>query len=110
MFEEGSTHNKFDVEWQRQKLPSNNHVPINKDIYQPVIRRDSRSMQASWHTQDSVRTQAPKPRLPILGNLSHHDSTSTLVGSAFEQKIKDNSKPNMTERLDDLMAKDNLDY
>ena len=125
---------------------------VDLALYQPVVRRDSRSTQSSRRTQDTTRTQdtarthdtqrthtshqskgsaqsketvrsggskstAPKPRPPILGNLNHHDSTSTLVGSAFERKINDqdsiHSKADTTERLDEmrrLIAKDNLDY
>jgi Xaa-Pro aminopeptidase len=130
------------------------HLPL----YQPVVRRDSKSTQSSRRTQDSGRTHdsarsqetmrthetqrthsshqtkasaqsketyrsggsrstAPKPRPPILGALEHHESTSTLVGSAFERKINDqesiHSKADTTERLDEmrrLMVKDNLDY
>jgi Xaa-Pro aminopeptidase len=104
------------------------------------VRRDSKSSQNSrstQRTQDSNRTQsssatktsrqtrdthrsngsrstAPKPRPPLL---HAHDSTSTLVGSAYERKINDvesiKEKPDTTERLDqlrELMAKDTLDY
>ena len=128
---------------------------VDLALYQPVVRRDSRSTQSSRRTQDTARTQdttrtrdtqrthtshqskgsaqsketvrsggsggsrstAPKPRPPILGNLNHHDSSSTLVGSAFERKINDqdsiHSRADTTERLDEmrrLIAKDNLDY
>ena len=127
-------------------------------VFQPVVRRDSKSTQSSRRTQDSARSQdsartqetmrthdsyrthtsqqskgsaqsketyrsggsrstAPKPRPPILGALEHHESTSTLVGSAFERKINDqesfHSKSDTTERLEEmrrLMIKDNLDY
>lgn len=105
------------------------------------VRRDSKSSQNSrstQRTQDSNRTQsssatktsfqtrdthrsngsrstAPKPRPPLLHHA--HDSTSTLVGSAYERKINDvesiKEKPDTTERLDqlrELMAKDTLDY
>ena len=120
---------------------------LDLPLYQPVVRRDSKSTQASrstQRTQDSNRTQdtyrtqvsqhsketyrsnesrstAPKPRPPLLGGgssqLFRHDSTSTLVGSAFERKINDTEsireKPDTTSRLDDmrrLMLKDNLDF
>lgn len=118
----------------------------------PVVRRGSKSTQASGRSQDSGRTHdtmrthdtqrthtshqtksssqskesyqtgasrstAPKPRPPILGNLDHHDSTSTLVGSALERKVNDQdsirTKADTTERLEEmrrLMTKDNLDY
>ena len=103
-------------------------------VYQPVVRRDLKSTQSSRRVQDLARTQdsaqtqetyrsggsrstAPKPRPPILGALEHHESTSTLVGSAFERKISDHesfhSKSDTTERLEEmrrLMVKDNLDY
>jgi len=139
---------------ESEKFSQENHLPL----YQPVVRRDSKSTQSSRRTQDSARTQdtvrtqetmrthdshhthtsqqskgsaqsketyrsgasrstAPKPRPPLLGALEHHESTSTLVGSAFERKINDqesiHSKADTTERLDEmrrLMVKDNLDY
>jgi len=130
---------------------------VDLPLYQPVVRRDSKSTQASRRTQDSGRSQetyrsqqskasglsgqsgqsgqsghsketyrsntsrstAPKPRPPLVGGHALHpqDSTSTLVGSAFERKINDEEvirhKPDTTDRLDEmrrLMAKDNLDY
>jgi Xaa-Pro aminopeptidase len=103
-------------------------------IYKGPVRRDSRSTQASRSTQrsqdsektvtsmqtgretrrsNSSRSIAPKPRPPLMPQ----DSTSTLVGSAFERKVNDKGsireKPDTTERVDELrklMAKDNLDY
>ncbi|KAF9526867.1 aminopeptidase-P [Crepidotus variabilis] len=125
-----------------EKSSSQSQLPL----YQPVVRRDSKSTQASRRTQDSARTHdthrtydsqrskasaqsqetyrsggsrstAPKPRPPLLGALQQHDSTSTLVGSAYERKINDQesirTKPDTTDRLEEmrrLMAKDNLDY
>lgn len=91
---------------------------VNLPLYQPVVRRDTRSTQASrstQKTQDTQRTQtsqggsklsgltrgdtqrttssrstAPKPRPPLMGHeLYPQDSTATLVGSAFERKIND---------------------
>jgi len=127
---------------------------VNLPLYQPVVRRDSKSTQASRRTQDSARSHetarsqetyrshssqqskasgasketyrsggsrstAPKPRPPLVGGHALHpqDSTSTLVGSAYERKINDEEsiriKPDTTDRLDEmrrLMVKDNLDY
>ncbi len=141
-------------EREREEDVQVNEKPSSLDmaLYQPVVRRDSKSTQSSRRTQDTARTQdtvrthdtqrthtshqsklsaqsketyrsggsrstAPKPRPPILGALEHHDSTSTLVGSAVERKINDHesirSKADTTERLEEmrrLMAKDNLDY
>ncbi|KAF6744915.1 aminopeptidase-P [Ephemerocybe angulata] len=108
-------------------------------IYKGPVRQNSRSTQASrstQRTQDSQRTMTsqrskeshrdndlrrnnssrstvPKPRPPLMPQ----DSTSTLVGSAFERKINDRGsireRPDTTERLDELrklMLKDTLDY
>lgn len=90
-------------------------------------RSNTRSSQASRSTQrtmDSQRTMTshrsnssrstmPKPRPPLMPQ----ESTSTLVGSAFERKINDTEtireKPDTTDRLHELrrlMEKDNLDY
>jgi Xaa-Pro aminopeptidase len=141
-----------DREREREEEVNENPSSLGMAIYQPVVRRDSKSTQSSRRTQDTARTQdtvrthdtqrtytshqskssaqsketyrsggsrstAPKPRPPILGTLEHHDSTSTLVGSAFERKINDHestrSKADTTERLEEmrrLMGKDNLDY
>jgi Xaa-Pro aminopeptidase len=136
---------------------------VDLPLYQPVVRRDSKSTQASHstqrshdthrtqdsrHTQNTQRTHeshrthvsqqskfsqgskntyrsnssrstAPKPRPPLINGhaLYPHDSTDTLVGSAFERKVNEQDsiriKPDTTERLQDmrrLMIKDKLDY
>ncbi|KAF8907938.1 peptidase M24, structural domain-containing protein [Gymnopilus junonius] len=139
-----------------EKSATGSGSQVDLPLYQPVVRRDSRSTQASRSTQrtqdtqrthDTHRTQdtqrtktsqnsktsrqtqetyrsngsrstAPKPRPPLLGSdLNPQDSTSTLVGSAFERKINDvepiRVKPDTTDRLEEMrryMAKDNLDY
>ncbi|TFK24757.1 aminopeptidase-P [Coprinopsis marcescibilis] len=101
--------------------------PIQHSRHDTPHRSNSRSTQASRftsRTQDSQRTvtshrsnssrsTVPKPRPPLMP----HDSTSTLVGSAFERKINDiepiREKPDTTDRLHELrklMDKDNLDY
>lgn len=62
----------------------------------------------------SIKTASPRAIRPALyGN----DSSSTLVGSAFERKLNDiesiKERPDTSDRLDDLrrlMIKDNLDY
>ncbi|KAJ2911838.1 hypothetical protein MD484_g8576, partial [Candolleomyces efflorescens] len=117
--------------------PHHDQPPLQ--VYKGPVRRDSRSTQASRSTQksqdsqktmtsqtsrstqpqpthhrsNSSRSAAPKPRPPLMPQ----DSTSTLVGSAYERKINDRGsireKPDTTERLDELrrlMGKDNLDY
>jgi Xaa-Pro aminopeptidase len=90
-------------------------------------RSNTRSSQASRSTQrtmdsqrtvtshrsNSSRSMVPKPRPPLMPQ----ESTSTLVGSAYERKINDTEtireKPDTTDRLHELrrlMEKDNLDY
>ncbi|KAJ2932269.1 hypothetical protein H1R20_g4809, partial [Candolleomyces eurysporus] len=114
--------------------PHHHHDQPPLQIYRGPVRRDSKSSHASRSTQksqdsqrtvtsqqsrsthhrsNSSRSTAPKPRPPLMAQ----DSTSTLVGSAFERKINDRGsireKPDTTERLDELrklMGKDNLDY
>ena len=85
------------------------------DTQQIHTSQESKGSAQSYRS--GGRSTAPKPCPPLLGNLNHHDSTSILVGSAFERKINDHdfvySKTDTTERLDEmrrLMAKDNLDY
>ncbi|KAH9484818.1 putative Xaa-Pro aminopeptidase P [Psilocybe cubensis] len=139
---------KKDKEKEREREDSMNEKSssqVDLPLYQPVVRRDSRSTQASRSTQKTQETHrtyasqnskasgqsqetyrsggskstAPKPRPPLVSGhtLNPQDSTSTLVGSAFERKINDvesiRMKPDTTDRLDEmrrLMAKDNLDY
>jgi Xaa-Pro aminopeptidase len=114
--------------------PHHHHDQPPLQIYKGPVRRDSRSTQASRSTQksqdsqktvtsqqsrsthhrsNSSRSTVPKPRPPLMPQ----DSTSTLVGSAYERKVNDRGsireKPDTTERLDELrklMGKDNLDY
>jgi len=118
-------------------LPVYRNGPVRRDSKSSQNSRSTQRTQDSNRTQDSHRTQsssatktsrqtrdthrsngsrstAPKPRPPLL---NAHDSTSTLVGSAYERKINDvesiKEKPDTTERLDqlrELMAKDTLDY
>lgn len=80
-----------------------------------TLSRENASLQRGDSTRTtSSRSTAPKPRRPLL---APQDSTSTLVGSAYERKINDTDsippKPDTTDRLEQmrrLMAKDNLDY
>lgn len=118
----------------RQANIEEHEEPAPLPIYKGPIRQNSRSTQASrstQRTQDSERTMtsaltgresrrsnssrstAPRPRPPLMAQ----DSTSTLVGSAFERKVNDRGsireKPDTTERVEELrrlMEKDNLDY
>ncbi|KDR67798.1 hypothetical protein GALMADRAFT_257642 [Galerina marginata CBS 339.88] len=83
----------------------------------------SQNSKLSGQSQETYRSggsrsTAPKPRPPLMGHALHpQDSTSTLVGSAYERKISDPDevrvKPDTSDRLDEmrrLMLKDNLDY
>lgn len=97
-------------------------------IYKGPVRRDTQTSKRSYDSQKTVTSQrsretsrthasrstAPKPMRPPL---QPQDSTSTLVGSAYERKLNDRGsipeKPDTTDRLDDLrkfMQKDDLDY
>lgn len=112
-------------------LPETPESQRNLPLYQPPVRRDSKSTQASRRTQDTHRTQAsqrtkasldtkvslesrlshrsnssrstaPKPRPPLLPQ----DSNSTLVGSAYERKINDvdsvKEKVDTSDRLEQM--------
>ncbi|KAF9557488.1 Creatinase/aminopeptidase [Agrocybe pediades] len=87
---------------------------------QETYRTHASQQSKETYRSNGSRSTAPKPRPPLIGGSSQlfrHDSTSTLVGSAYDRKINDTEsireKPDTTARLDDmrrLMAKDNLDY
>jgi len=96
-------------------------MPRPNEVQYNPTRSNTRSTQASRSTQrtmnsyrsDSSRTTVPKPRPPLMP----HDSTSTLVGSAFERKVNDESepkeRPDTTDRLHELrrlMERNTLDY
>ncbi|TFK44086.1 aminopeptidase-P [Crucibulum laeve] len=127
-----------DLPDQPRSMTSETNLPL----YNPPVRRDSKSTQASRSTQrtqdtqktsstqhtkvsqsshqsrgthrsNSSRSTVPKPRPPLLP----HESSDTLVGSAYERKINDHEsipeRIDTIERLSELrklMEKDNLDY
>ncbi|KAF9000416.1 hypothetical protein BDQ17DRAFT_1359572 [Cyathus striatus] len=116
-----------EAELEREKsLPSQPESMTNLPLYQPPIRRDSKTVRSNdtkvshrsqqsqqTYRSNSSRSTAPKPRPPLLPQ----DSSSTLVGSAFERKITDNDPPfekrDTTQPLEDLrklMVKENLDF
>lgn len=107
------------------------------DEYDPgMVRRDSHSSSAFASTSTLNLTRAPPPppphERPSASRQSStrtvasprarpafysNDSSSTLVGSAFERKINDiesiKERVDTSDRLDELrriMVKDNLDY
>ena len=110
-------------------------LPGNKAPLYPAMRARSASPQLSRPTQDfspdtvpaqdttrlyvvqqrpRSRSISPNLRPPIA---SHNESTSTLVGSAYERKITDHdsihSGADTTKRLEEmrrLMARDDLQY
>ncbi|EAU90984.2 aminopeptidase-P [Coprinopsis cinerea okayama7 len=82
------------------------------DSQRTYASRRSHDSQQSYQSHGSG-SSAPKPRPPLMPQ----DSTSTLVGSAYERKVNDvetiREKPDTTDRLEELrrlMDKDNLDY
>ncbi|KAJ8463214.1 hypothetical protein ONZ45_g17659 [Pleurotus djamor] len=99
--------------------------PTRSNTKSTQISKASKSSQGTQSTQRSKSTQrsdgtfhssrsGPSGSRP---HLNSNDSSSTLVGSAFERKINDvdsfQGKVDTTERLDELrklMQKDNLDY
>lgn len=93
-------------------------MPKGHTVHYNPVRSNTQSTQSTQRTMNSFRSTSsrstmPKPRPPLTA----HESTSTLVGSAYERKINDDGepreKPDTTDRLHELrrlMAKDNLDY
>ncbi len=75
----------------------------------------SKDSKSTFQSASTGRSSAPKHRPPLMPQ----DSTSTLVGSAYERKVQgdlesiSDESVNTTDRLADLrveMEKANVDY
>jgi Xaa-Pro aminopeptidase len=101
-------------------LPSHTSPPpTSPPPTQPPTRNSSKSSNTKSHNtrqthSTTLNTGSPSSRRPQLAT---NDSSSTLVGSAYDRKVNDvesiKSKVDTSDRLDELrklMLKDNLDY